>query len=341
MITRTIFQPFLAATLLVLSTLTAPARADDKDHEIDLRLFGQNVIAPWDGCHFAFWQADRDPENDEFAYVFYAPIPDGEALPAWVKIGEDIIEVTPVDTGAADRGDLAPALLYRDSESRLTVIADILEQGRVDAGLEIRDARLTFVMKDKFPFSIRVKGINGCPSGPGAALAESQDTSDPAVTLGAEAPFEGLDTVPASVMAAIRERAPDCNPEMTAGFGSLFEVNGTMQLWQVPCNLYAAAGSSVFVLEQDQYAVVLPFSMPPGADMNDEVEMLNATVDPQTASVTAFSLDSGGDCGTFTRHQLRPLEGEQLYFAITEYREKIECDGKAGDPADFPLVYRE
>lgn len=334
-----VFRSILMTMLAALMALSGVAHADDKDNEIDLRLFGKSTTDPWDGCRFALWQKNRNPDEDEFAYVFYAPIPDGEALPAWVKIGETIVEVDQIDTGAADTGNLAPVLVYRNAESDLTVIVDILEQKRVDAGIEIVDSRLTFVIDKKFPFAVRATGLNGCPSAPGAAEQTPATGNAPEVAVGPMKPFDGLGSVPRMVLNAIADNAPGCAPENTPGFGATYSVNDALTLWQVPCNLYAAAGSSVFVLSDETYATVLYFPMPPGSGMNDEAEMLNAEVEPATATVTSFSLDTGGDCGTFTRHQLRPEEGEQLLFAMTEYREKMDCDGRPDDPATFPLVY--
>ena len=65
-------------TLAMLAT-GSPALADDAN-DIDLKLFGQNVIQGWDGCRFGLWQHNRNPEQDRYAYVLFAPIPDGEAL---------------------------------------------------------------------------------------------------------------------------------------------------------------------------------------------------------------------------------------------------------------------
>ena len=68
---------------LAMVALGSPALADDTN-DIDLKLFGENVIQGWDGCRLGLWQRNRNPDEDRYAYVLFAPIPDGEALPAWV-----------------------------------------------------------------------------------------------------------------------------------------------------------------------------------------------------------------------------------------------------------------
>ena len=74
-------------------------------------------------------------------------------------------------------------------------------------------------------------------------------------------------------------------------------------------------------------------------DMNDYAELLNASVDPESGTVTSYSLDSGGDCGSFNRFELVDAEGETVEFVLREFRDKPFCDGVQSDPATFPLVY--
>ena len=338
MLTRHLFC--LLAMLLVLTPLQAAA---DDANDIDLRLFGDNVIDGWPGCRFALWQHDRNPEDDRFAYVFFAPIPDGEALPAWVKIGDEVIEVENRPIGSADTGMLEPFRLYRDAAAELTVMMEIFSQTRTDRGVEIDDARLTFLRSDRFPFAIRVKGLNGCP---GATADEGGAGAEPrtgGLSLGAGVGIDSLDSVPSAVLRAIATDTPVCDPGSTAGYSTAYAISDAMTLWQVPCNLYASSGSSVFAVSwtyAPDHATVLFFPAPPGAGISDEAEILNASVAPATASVTSFSLDSGGDCGTYQQYELVDAEGETVEFVLREYREKTDCDGVETDPSRFPLVYQ-
>lgn len=335
-------KPLTSLMALVFALLPFQAAADDAN-KIDLKLFGENVIQGWDGCRFGLWQKNRNPDQDRYAYVFFAPIPDGEALPAWVKIGEDVIEVSQRDIGSADTGMLEPFRLYRDFEDDLTVLMEIIEQARTDQGIEIVDGRLTFLRKDKFPFAIRVKGLNGCPdtsANEGGVTASDINTR---LSLGAPVGFDSLDSVPAPVLRAIAADAAECEPETTAGYSSAYSISDEMTLWEVPCNLYATHGSSVFAVSwtyHPDHASVLLFPAPPGLDVADYAGLMNASVDPATATVTSYSLDSGGDCGSFDKFQLVDAEGETLEFKLLEFREKTDCDGIETDPEDFPLVYK-
>lgn len=317
------------------------ARADDAN-DIDLKLFGENVIQGWEGCRLGLWQHNRNPDENRYAYVLFAPIPDGEALPAWVKIGDEIIEVSPRDIGSADAGMLEPFRLYRDAENKLTVMMEVFEQNRTDEGIEIADGRLTFLRNDKFPFAIRVKGLNGCPGAQSKTDAADLDT-DSQLSLGSPVGFDSLDSVPAPVLRAIAAEASECESETTAGYSSAYSISDEMTLWEVPCNLYASHGSSVFAVSwtyHPDHASVLLFPAPPGMNIADYAGLMNATVDPATATVTSYSLDSGGDCGSFDKFQLIVAEGETVEFKLVEFREKTDCDGVETDPATFPQVYQ-
>ena len=334
-------RPLIGLLAFILALLPLQASAADDANEIDLKLFGENVIQGWDGCSFGLWQHNRNPADDRYAYVFFAPIPDGEALPGWVKIGDDVIEVSRVDIGSADTGMLEPFRLYRDPDARLTVMMEIFGQTRTDAGIEVSDGRLTFLRNDKFPFAIRVKGLNGCPNAPAEDAAMEPASSG--LSLGAPVGHDSLSSVPAPVLSAIATEAPECDPQSTAGYSSTYAISDEMTLWEVPCNLYASSGSSVFAVTWAGYpdhATLLLFPAAPGMGMNDYAELLNASVDPATAAVTSYSLDSGGDCGSFNRFELVDAEGETVEFILREFRDKPACDGVQTDPAAFPLVYQ-
>ncbi|WP_394689137.1 hypothetical protein [Hoeflea sp.] len=338
----------LGLTLFVgmIATLsTIEARADDAN-EIDLKLFGENVTEGWERCRFALWQANRNPNEDRYAYVFFAPIPDGEALPGWIKIGDDVLEISKRDIGSADTGMLELFQLYKSGDGKLTVLVEIYDQTRSDRGIEVNDGRVTFLRNDKFPFPVRVKGLNGCPVAAAEGLAEdtaAQAPSGPAsgLSLGQPVDFDSLDRIPAPIMRAIANEATECEPENTPGFSSAYSINDDITLWQIPCVLYARNASSVFALSWTYYpdhASVMLFPGQPGSGIADHADVLNAVVDPATATVT--SDDGGFDCGVRELFQLRDAEGETLEFTLLEVREKQTCDGIETDPRDYPVVYR-
>jgi hypothetical protein len=335
-------RPLFGLLAFALALLPLQATADDAN-EIDLKLFGENVVQGWDGCRLALWQNNRDPAEDRYAYVFFAPIPDGEALPGWVKIGDDVIEISRLEIDSADTGMMEPFRLYRNADAGLTVMMEILGQARTDAGIEISDGRLTFLRNDKFPFAIRVKGLNGCPGAGAGAENSAMAPSSSGLRLGAPVDYDSLTSVPAPVLSAIAADAPECEPDTTAGYSTAYAISDEMTLWQVPCNLYASSASSAFAVTwtyHPDHATVLLFPAPPGMDMSDYAELLNATVDPASGTVSSYSLDSGGDCGSFNRFELVDAEGETVEFALREFREKPVCDGVQTDPSGFPLVYQ-
>lgn len=336
----------LPAAFTLIAALTAglfpgPLHAEDA-HDIDLRLFGENVIQDWKGCRTGLWQANRDPAEDRFAYVFYAPIPDGEELPAWVKLGDDVREISRMDIGSADTGMLEPFRLYRSGDGKLTVMMEILAQQRSGDGIDITSGRLTFLMDDKFPFAVRVKGFQGCPGTETEPAQPGDLRVHSGLSLGDPVDIDSLDQVPAPVMRAIAAEAPECEPENTAGFSSAYAINDEMMLWQVPCVLYARNASSVFAVTwtySPDHASVLLFPAAPGSDPAEHPDLLNAAVDPATATVTSVSLDSRGDCGVYEKFELRDAEGETVEFVLREVREKETCDGIETDPASYPLVF--
>lgn len=328
---------------LVFATQTYQANAKDGDNEIDLKLFGEDVIQGWDRCRFSLWQKNRDPENDKYAYVFFAPIPDGEALPAWVSIGDDVLELSEVNLVSAENGMLAPLSLYRSSDGNLKVIMEILDQVRIDEGIEIRDGRLTFLLEEKFPFAIRVKGFNGCPQTTAEVAVDAPvEAMGTGLRLSKEVTYENLASVPPAVMASIADYNDLCDPQNTPGFSSSFVVNDEITLWQVPCNVYNFNASSVFAISwasTPDYAPILSFPVAPSEGLADIVEIINPEVVTSEATVVSTSLDSGSDCGSFSKYELLLAPGETVEFELVEFRQKNNCDGIVSEPSSYPLIY--
>lgn len=338
------FGSILALAGLLIATMLPAAYADDAN-DIDLKLFGENVTDGWEGCQFSLWQKNRDPATNKYAYVFFAPIPDGEALPGWVKIGDQIIEIEKADIGSADTGMLEPFRLYKSPDGNLTVMMEILDQSRSDRGIEVHDARLTFIAKDKFPFPVRVKGLNGCPGAAeiSDAVESAADSSGSGLRLGRERQYDSLNQIPKAVMRAVADYGSLCEPHNTPGYSSSYEISSAMTLWQVPCNLFGYSASSLFVTSfahSPDFAEVLSFPRQPGATEADMIEALNAMVTPGSGMVEMSSVDSGGDCGEYWEYALVLAPGEVVEFELREYRNKTRCDGVETDPSMFPLVYQ-
>lgn len=316
--------------------LAGPAWAEDLD--VDLRLFGTAQLDGFDGCSFALWQRNRDPATDKYAYVLFQPFgEDGAPLPAWMRIGKPIVSMEAVAAGgeAVGRG-VSPFQVFRETDGGTLAIVDILEARETDAGTEIRDARVTVVQSGKLPFPVRVKGAAACP----AQATTSQD----AVSLGRPRAFEGLAGVPAAILETIDNELGDlCDPRATPGIGAVYAVSDVMSLWEIPCQLAAYHGSSVFLAAFDdnpRHNVLLPLASPPGHAGAERFALMSPTVDVSSGTVTSVAYGRGaGDCGVYERQQLIVAEGEALEFRLLELREKPDCDGRETRPQDFPLVY--
>nr|WP_321461992.1 hypothetical protein [uncultured Cohaesibacter sp.] len=368
-------SPICLASLLCLGA--AGARAQEGDPAIDLRLFGQNVIEEYNGCHLAFWQANKDPEADKFAYVFYAPFNDGEELPAWMKIGKTVFEFQRQDEVESGGQELESLRLYRTSKGTYTTLLEVTEQHVSGSTIVVDKAKLTVTQSKHYPFVISVKGGIFCPdqtlseqtdqpqneqsltgqsqagqspsgqgqsrSGmPSGVIAVDPPFGDP-VPLEEAIPFDSLDAVPRGTLSAIRRDAPECNMDQTAGFGAHYAISDSVTLWEVPCNLYAKTGSSVYVAsmnDNSDFSTVLPFPSLPGMEgATSNHEIRNPQMDISTGTVTSEYYDGDGSCGSFEAYQLRSVEGEALEFFLLEYREKPTCDGIQTSARQFPLRY--
>ena len=335
--------------------IVSQANAQEAEpYRIDLRLFGDNVIEEYDGCRLALWQADKDPARDAYAYVFFAPYNDGEELPGWMKVGDTVYNLMRRDTMSQTGQQLEAMRLYRSSKNTFTMLMEIEAQHVVGDSIEIDKARLTITQSEHFPFVISVKGHVACPlvdqpEDMGPSAAPSTDAlptgTEDAITLGPAEVFDTLDAVPQSVMAAVKRDALDCNPAMTTGYGASYMVSDDMRLWEVPCNLYARTGTSVYVAaltDGSGHAITIPFPpVPNHGEQTGSYEIRAPELDPETGIVLSSFYDGNGTCGSFSAYQLRAMEGEALGFFLIEYREKPICDGVETEAQDFPLIYSE
>ena len=338
----------ILASVLALGCLVGSAVADDSDHDIDLKLFGEQDVAPYDGCRLAFWQQDRDPQADRYAYVFFAPFNDGEMLPAWIKVGEEITEVSQIDMGIDSGGQLAPYQLFADSEGTYRVLLNIREQSEADTGIDVASARLTFLKSDKFPFNMIVKGHLSCPTAaaePEIVMDESPDVIrgelwGDEINLSSQQNFQGYENVPRPLRRYIAQELPGCDPVSTAGYGARYAVSDVVSLWEIPCAVYAAQGSSIFAVAFDDAAEYFTFLTVPGVDgPTPETEIMSAQVLVDTAEIISESVGRDDSCGTYQRFQLRLLPGEEIEMQLVEKRQRETCDGAQISPPEFPLIY--
>ncbi len=325
---------------------TAAAHADNAPR-IPVKLFGDDVTEDYEGCHFALWQHNRHPDKDRYSYIFYAPIHNAVALPGWMKTGDTVHELQRLDQ-EGDDGALDAHQLYRNAEGTLNVIMDINRQSREGDWLVIEDAYLTIIMDDRFPFGSKVKGRMGCSSKTGtlanaASVKKGTLPGDP-VTLSGPETVESFDLVPAPIIRHIRENLQEnCDLDRVVEYANRYSVSDAMSLWEIPCALYARNTSSIFFTvlnEQPEYFVSLFHQVEPGSQQADALEVINASVAPETGSVFSYNFfGATNSCGVYEEHRLRAVEGEAIELHLAEFRQKEACDETPLNPEEFPLVY--
>jgi len=351
----------LLFAIAVFSPLVAFAADENK---INLRLFGKAAIGPYKGCSFALWQRNKDPAKDKFSYVFYVSFHDSHPMPALVKIGKKLLELQKVDMNLKESGLNDKFQLYRDVEKSTTLLLEIKDEKRVGDFTFISKARLTFLQRNKFPFVMIAKGGFRCPKAgndndqaSGEAAEQPVPTKkksttrrsrlptnlDPnGVRLGKGREFKSLSQVPSHVKQVVRDNGEACNLDNVPGFGVRYAISDAMTLWQMPCDIFAANSSVMFVtaLNGTKHAVGLEIPKRPGKSGATGYDMLWPKVHPKAGVITMTSMGRQGDCGTVEHYQLVVVEGEAVELKLLEVREKNDCNGIKVRPENLPVVYR-
>lgn len=356
----------LFALILVFAVVfQTQAFAADRD-KINLRLFGKSALDGYQGCSFALWQRNRDPETDKFAYVFHVRFHDAHPMPALVKIGKQVLELEKVEIGVKDSGLSDKFQLYRDARNTTTLLVEIRKEERVGDQTFVSDARLTFVQRNKYPFVMRVKGGFRCPKrkGDDAADAMADAASDTApvgkpaktprrvylppnldrdgVKLGRKVEFSKLSQVPRHVRKVVSDNGEACNLDNVPGAGAKYAISDAMTLWVVPCDLFASNSSVMLVtaLNGTRHAIGLEIPKRPGRGGEPGYDIAWPVIYPRAGVVKVSAMGRRGDCGTVEFYQLVVVEGEAVELKLLEVREKNDCDGVRVRPENLPLVYR-
>ncbi|MBC2773363.1 DUF1176 domain-containing protein [Rhizobium sp. AQ_MP] len=351
--------PCLAFSLL--ATAASSVRAEEPS--IDLKLFGKHEIeGGLSTCHLAFWQSNKDPDTDKYAYLIYMPYDkDGVEMQAVVEIGKEKIALNESARGDFDPPSRLGYRLYSSVDHETHVLVRI-EEAVVTGSLQtIGKATVTVVRPDLPPFVAGAKGVIGCPGGsePETAAAPAEQVSDEGAAAGGASPYTGpvglplappvllasTNEVPAAVRREIATYAPDqCSePDTLAYPGQRYGLSGSFILWEVPCFLGAYQGTSIFAITQDppsDWATMLSLPNPPALEGENNAQMMNPEVFAEKGVFLSTSLGRGeGDCGTYQVFRLMDAPGETFEFQLMEYREKIECDGVQSEPSEWPLQF--
>lgn len=337
--------------------------------EIDLKLFekSEKEADRSKGCTVTLWQANRDPDSDQYAIVFNEQLRGKDNLrdPARIKIGNANIALTRIAVGGKTNGyGLYPYQLYKMADGDGYVVLD-LQLGELEGeAIDIESGKMMVSMLGMEAFRASVKGGAGCmgaqlplANAPAAAprtAAPNAPASKAPAPKAAEAPLAKLPPGPAmferyKVQAAhfspgFRQEVQKkfkCDPAVMRTGVTGYSLSEDSAIWEIPCERFAYQATSVFALvyvpapEKEHTFIATP--APPGRKRtNDNSVLMTPTWDIKTRVVTSVSLGRGlGDCGVLERFRVTP-EGE---FALVEYRAKPDCDGVQTAPDQFPRVF--
>ncbi len=329
----------------------APARPDET--KLDLKLFDKAEVDRSKGCSVALWQANRDPDNDRYAFIFTEALTGQNHVrqPARIKVGEKVLPMTRVAIGGKVGGyGLYSYQLYRLGEGDGFAVLD-LKLGEIEGeAVEIESGTLTVSMAGKQQARVTVKGGAGCMTAPAAASPPAAPASAaPPAAAAAPASLDGIFSryavrpaqIPRTLPATLKSRF-GCDPEMLKAGVTGFQMSEESAIWELPCQRFNIQANAVYALvylpEPAQNLRFLSFKAPPGKKRTSApAELMSPEWNVKTRTVTGTALGrSEGDCGVYERHRVG-ADGE---FVLVEYREKVACDGKASKPEQFPLVYR-
>ncbi|MCZ8376860.1 MAG: hypothetical protein O9342_15915 [Beijerinckiaceae bacterium] len=146
--------------------------------------------------------------------------------------------------------------------------------------------------------------------------------------------------VPARFLQGINQRFGCTVPAQRNGITG-FQMSEESAIWQIPCDRFGQNQTSVFALvylpAPDQQYEILETPSPRGLDRKlDSGVLMSAQWDVRSRTVTSlYPASDRQDCGIFERHAVT-REGK---LALVEFREKTRCDGVAGRPDQWPLVF--
>ncbi|MDP3258137.1 DUF1176 domain-containing protein [Bosea sp. (in: a-proteobacteria)] len=329
----------------------SPAPAKPDETKLDLKLFDKAEVDRSKGCSVALWQSNRDPDKDRYAFIFTEALTgqNHARQPARIKVAEKILSMTRVATGGKVGGyGLYPYQLYRLGADEGFAVLD-LKLGEIEGeAVEIESGTLTVSMAGKQQARVPVKGGAGCmmapiaappPAAPPPATAAAAPPSNPGGSFSRYTVRPAQ--IPRTLPATLKSRF-GCDPEMLKAGVTGFQMSEESAIWELPCQRFNIQANAVYALvylpEPAQNLRFLNFKAPPGKKRTSApAELMSPEWNVKTRTVTGTALGrSEGDCGVHERHRVG-ADGE---FVLVEYREKVACDGKAGTPEQFPLVYR-
>ncbi len=339
---------------VLLIALPQSVQAAEEDYKVPLKLFGTDDIkGGLASCRLSFWQNNRDPESDRYAYLFHANQErDGFTGTAQLKIGDALFALSELVYGGEPIEGHGTQYLFATDDREIKVQIELLEISFSHDAFYFDKAKLTVIQKGKIPFTANAKGLGGCPKSAEAKQQASASASSaasslkPGIPIGSEQALNDVSEIPGVLRQLMRDYAAnDCDigGQFPWG-GARYVINDYYLLWQIPCFSGAYQGSGVFAVTQNPpqgWGELLTLPNPPGLEGNQNYAAMNAKVMGKTGHIETVEFSRGaGDCGVRQMFRLIDGPGEVLELELLEYREKIDCDGNAPPPEDWPLAYR-
>lgn len=352
------FGAFAGAALGLL--VAGGAVASEDDYELPLKLFGpQDIDGGLGACRFSFWQANRDPVADRYAYLFHAnETVDGMQAPAQLKIGSTFYRLGELVSGGEPVGGLSSQYLYATDDRKVKVQIELRQADFRQGAFYFDEAKLTVIQKGKLPFTANAKGLSGCPltdSATRQSASAAQTASEPTrpapqlpdgIPIGPAQYLDGISQIPRSLRQLARDYASDdCDFDgFFAWSGARHVINEYYVLWQIPCFSGAYQASSVLAVTQNPpqgWGELLTIPNPPGLEGQQNYAAFNLDVYGSRGHLMTTEVNRGlGDCGSHQILRLIDGPGEVLELELLLYRDKPVCDGNANSPEGWPLVYQ-
>jgi hypothetical protein len=152
-----------AIVFAAILVVAPAARAQTASQSVAVKLFAKSEVDLRKGCSVALWQANRDRDRDNYAYIFVEALASNHARqPAKMKIGDSVVRMRRVATGGKEGGyNLFPYQLYKLDTANSFVVLE-LKVGEIEGEAVDLDGWLHVVEPDKLPARVAVKGGAGC-----------------------------------------------------------------------------------------------------------------------------------------------------------------------------------
>ncbi len=125
--TQNLLVGLVFSTFACLQSLQA--YADEDAYKLPLKLFGKDeIVGGISPCHLSFWQQNRDPETDDYAYLFHAnQESDGFTGSGLVEIGDKFYSVNELVYGGEPIEGHGTQYLFASDDRDIKVQIELLD----------------------------------------------------------------------------------------------------------------------------------------------------------------------------------------------------------------------